>query len=427
MALPDNSQDYTDVSQGIDRITEILKQQSTPRAYPSLQPQAINLPDNIINMISGQSMAFGANHPGSNFAKGVQDYVHTQQYDQNTQHQNLINAFEAKLKMGDARTKALDDKIAIFTGNDPEGKALFLQELHNDPEAIDPTNSFQIMTKLAGIAKRTGYVSPDLQLDRASKEADIAFKRAQAGKMSRDSASEQITYEGAQQPTSTMPSTTGAATPPSVPATSPTAGVKLLLQGGMPYTKGLKEGYRWGQTADGKLVPVEMAAYTQDGTQKTTPSSQMSTSINDMKQAYDELHAMGADISTENKFLNNKINQALLSEGPNILGLQLPGGQTLMKGTAQQAIVDRIGSGISGMLLDIKSASGAGAKQFDSDADVKFMKQQASSPTNDYQANLIILDRISRKYTGKPLDGYTPQSSTVAPSSSGGWSVKRVK
>lgn len=174
--IPQN--DTSEMGQGIDRITDILKQQSTPVASSPYQPQAMNLPANLLNAIAYGSYDPG-NGRGGNFIQNAQSFQHQQQTDQLAQQRGILNAYEAKLKMGDAQTKALDDKISLFTGNDPEGKALFLQALHDDPESIDPANSYQVMTKLAAIAKKTGYQSPDLQMSKRKELADVEYKEAQ--------------------------------------------------------------------------------------------------------------------------------------------------------------------------------------------------------------------------------------------------------
>ena len=59
---------------------------------------------------------------------------------------------------------------------------MFLQALHDDPESIDPTNSYQVMTKLAGIKKKTGYESPDLMLQKQKETAAVQLLQAQANK-----------------------------------------------------------------------------------------------------------------------------------------------------------------------------------------------------------------------------------------------------
>lgn len=179
MTMQENA-NYDEMNQGIDRITDILRRQSTPAGFSPYAPQASSIPDNILNAIEYSTPA------GGNFAQNVQSYQNTQQDRELNQQKGILQAYEMKLKLGDAKAKALDDKIAMFTGNDPEGKAIFLQALHDDPEPIDPTNSYQVMTKLAGIKKRIGYESPDLQMSKAKEQADLGLKNAQIGKLSAD-------------------------------------------------------------------------------------------------------------------------------------------------------------------------------------------------------------------------------------------------
>lgn len=159
--IPENN--YNEVDQGIDRITEILRRQSQPVASSPLRSEAMNLPVNLLNAIASSSYDYG--NGGEDFVQNAQNFQIKRDNTEVNQQQKLLGAYEAKLKMGDARTRALDDKISLFTGGDPEGTALFLQELHNDPESIDPSNSYQVMTKLAGIKKRLGYVSPDQKVN----------------------------------------------------------------------------------------------------------------------------------------------------------------------------------------------------------------------------------------------------------------------
>lgn len=170
MALPENT-NFDEMSQGIDRITQILQQQSSPVQSSPYMPSAVNLPANIMNALAYSSYDPG-NGRGGGFMKNVQDYQSNDQNQQIAQQKNILAAYDMKLKMGDAKTKALDDKINLFTGGDPEGKAMFLQALHDDPESIDPTNSFQVMTKLASIKKQTGYESPDLKLSNEKKQLE---------------------------------------------------------------------------------------------------------------------------------------------------------------------------------------------------------------------------------------------------------------
>lgn len=185
MALPDNSQNYADVNQGIDRITEILKTQSTPQAYSSFQPQASQLPMNILNAINYSGRSYPGAMSNSNFAGDVQKYEMNQQNQQLNQQQSLLNAYEAKLKMGDAQTKALDDKIKMFVGDDPYGKETILRELHALPDNIDPASP-ATYSIIAGIAKRNGLQNVERDLELAGKRAQINAANALASKRNSD-------------------------------------------------------------------------------------------------------------------------------------------------------------------------------------------------------------------------------------------------
>lgn len=175
--IEDNT-NYQDMTQGVDRITDILRRQSTPMVSSPIASQASPLPVNILNALAAASNSYGSNR-GGDFMSAVQNYQTNQQNQEINQQKMLLNAYETKLKMGDAQTKALDDKLALFTGNDPEGKAMFLEALHADPEDIDPSNSYQIMTKLAGIKKKLGYESPDLRMSKEKDQLDLDYKRSQ--------------------------------------------------------------------------------------------------------------------------------------------------------------------------------------------------------------------------------------------------------
>jgi hypothetical protein len=138
-----------------DRITAILQKRAQP--YSSDQYG-----------LAGESAVLRAQAGGEgNIEKILQATLGQQQDNELQTTKTLYDMFEQKRSQGDAQSKALFDRISMFTGGDPEGTALFLDELHNDPEVIDPSNAYQIMTKLAGIAKKTGYTSLDSQMKRA--------------------------------------------------------------------------------------------------------------------------------------------------------------------------------------------------------------------------------------------------------------------
>jgi hypothetical protein len=179
--MPIYQPDTQGIAQGIDRITSILQQKAAqPMSTENMSPALLN------------AIQAGAMRTGGSVTEGAQNYLANQQKMDLSGQNALMQAYEAKLNMGDKMTKALDDKITLFTGGDAEGKAMFLQALHEDPEDIDPTNSFKVMTKLAGIKKRTGYESPELaredrikQLDVQAKELGIIKTKAEIGKLNR--------------------------------------------------------------------------------------------------------------------------------------------------------------------------------------------------------------------------------------------------
>lgn len=161
------NENYTnEVAGGVDRITQILQQNARP--VNPLQSQGLNIPPNILNAMLAGSLSGG--RPVFEQAMDYQQGVAKDQGD-------ILTAYENKLKMGDGMTKALDDKIQMFVGSDPQAKATILQELHALPEDVDPTNSKTYAT-IAGIAKKHGLVNLDREIDIQGKLADINYKNA---------------------------------------------------------------------------------------------------------------------------------------------------------------------------------------------------------------------------------------------------------
>ena len=159
-----------------DRITAILQKRSQP-APQMISPQEFDA-YGVGNIASRQGP--------QNFLDTIQKLQssredrYSQQQDRELQGaQTLYNLFEEKRARGDKQSQALFDRISLFTGGDPEGTAMFLNELHADPESIDPGNAYQVMTKLAGIAKKTGYVSPESQL----KKLELSKTKAEINKL----------------------------------------------------------------------------------------------------------------------------------------------------------------------------------------------------------------------------------------------------
>lgn len=144
-----------------DRITAILQKRAQPLSYA---PQQVNA-----GTEAAQYMAL-AGREGNGVEQILDAIVRKPQLENMDREyessRGLYDLFEEKRARGDKQAQALFDKISLFTGGDPEGTAMFVEALHNDPEPIDPGNAFQVMTKLAGISKRTGYVSPESQMNK---------------------------------------------------------------------------------------------------------------------------------------------------------------------------------------------------------------------------------------------------------------------
>jgi len=139
-----------------DRITQILQSQSTPQNEPLGAIQSANAFLSSLN---------GGDYTDISNERRQTNYNNARQVQQDTigREMDLLKVFEAKRQAGDAQAEALAKKIDLFTNGDPEGTMIFLEALHSDPEEIDAGNSYQVMTKLAKIAKQTGYQSPDMK------------------------------------------------------------------------------------------------------------------------------------------------------------------------------------------------------------------------------------------------------------------------
>jgi hypothetical protein len=153
-----------------DKITEIL-QRRAQQAAPTVSPEQYNTMG-IASIASGAGPeAFLQAIQGANQQKQEQF-----RYEQESELQGastLYDMFEQKRAAGDKQAQALFDRMNMFTGGDPTGNQLFLEQLNADPEDIDPSNAYQVMTKLAGIAKKTGYVSPTQKMT----DLDIEAKK----------------------------------------------------------------------------------------------------------------------------------------------------------------------------------------------------------------------------------------------------------
>lgn len=164
----------------VDKITEILQRRAQPEPV-STQEMGSMAFGNALNRFTGGNV-----QNVLQAIKGVESerlgQAQAQQDREFAQAKGLYDVFEQQREAGDKQAQALFDKMNMFTGGDPEGNAMFLEALHSDPEDVDPSNAYQVMTKLAGIAKKSGYVSPEQQMNKLKlQDAQLGIQSTKLG------------------------------------------------------------------------------------------------------------------------------------------------------------------------------------------------------------------------------------------------------
>ena len=114
--------------------------------------------------------------------------------------------------------------------------------------------------------------------------------------------------------------------------------------------------------------------------------------VANLEEAYNNLDAAGGAISSKRTVAGN-IGSAV---GSSALG-QIAGRAL---GSTAQTQRDIIAGQQSALLSAIAQASGVGAKQLDSNAELKFYLKQATDPTQSLEANRAALDFIKKNYLG---------------------------
>lgn len=144
-----------------DRITQILQSQARP-------------PD------ANERFASLIARGGAGFLDSERQY----QQDQLSNQMNILKVFEAQKAMGNRDAIALESKIKMFTGEDPDGMALIIQELNKDTKAHDP-NSPQMYSAIADVARRIGYVSPNLEMEKQKQQLELQKTQAEINKLNK--------------------------------------------------------------------------------------------------------------------------------------------------------------------------------------------------------------------------------------------------
>ncbi len=129
-----------------------------------------------------------------------------------------------------------------------------------------------------------------------------------------------------------------------------------------------------------------------DGKQQTAIGAKknVSTILNDMSLAYEQLKEGGATISPDQDAMDNLTARAATSG----IG-QLIGGAV---GTKNQSVIDELSNMRPILMQQIAQATGMSSKQMDSNKELQFYLQAATDPTKGLPANLAAIKRLDKMF-----------------------------
>jgi hypothetical protein len=156
--------------------------------------------------------------------------------------------------------------------------------------------------------------------------------------------------------------------------------------------------------------PADQKALTVNAGRET-----VDTLVTGLKAQYDALKEGGGITTKDNTFMN--IPAFISSTGV---------GQTTGKlfGTQNQSARNTISQSRPLLLQAIKKATGASAKEMDSNVELQMYLRAATDPTLDYEANIYALEQLQTLYG---IGGNAPVGSTLDSKPMGGWRVKESK
>lgn len=160
-------QEDPQLAQQYDRITQILQQQSAPQIN-SAMPNA-----------NSQMAELGALSSG-NGAQGYVQNIRQQQQDQLSSQADLLKVVQDRIDQGDKEAAAVQDKLKLFTGNDPNGMSSFYDWAQAHPDNI---NSQNLMSYAGRWARETGYSSPDLTMAKQKQQLELQKTGAEINKI----------------------------------------------------------------------------------------------------------------------------------------------------------------------------------------------------------------------------------------------------
>lgn len=123
---------------------------------------------------------------------------------------------------------------------------------------------------------------------------------------------------------------------------------------------------------------------------KESGKARLSSTVDDLSTAYDNLEKMGAVIDPNNSTLGNIYERAAAS-GP---GQFIAGAL----GTPAQTQRDIINQRRAGLMANMKEATGMSAQSLNSNAELMFYIQMATDPTKSIQANRAALTYLDRTF-----------------------------
>ena len=116
----------------------------------------------------------------------------------------------------------------------------------------------------------------------------------------------------------------------------------------------------------------------------------VSANLMSLKDAYEELQAVGGAIQTGGNVVQNATNRALST------GVGQEVGRAI--GTQAQAARDRINNLRPLLIQEIRQATNMGAKGLDSNAELQFYLQAATDPSRDIDTNMAAIETLDKAY-----------------------------
>jgi hypothetical protein len=184
----------------------------------------------------------------------------------------------------------------------------------------------------------------------------------------------------------------------------------LAIQASNQAQSRVPMGYRMKQ--DGTLEAIPGGPADQKALTVNAGRETVDTLVTGLKGQYDILKEGGGITTKDNTFMN--IPAYLSSTGV---------GQTTGKlfGTQNQSARNSIAQSRPLLLQAIKKATGASAKEMDSNVELQMYLKAATDPTLDYEANIYALEQLQTLYG---IGGNAPAGSTLDNKPMGGWRIK---